>query len=170
MPETVERVFISLGSNLGDVEQNLKDALDRILHFPDVHNLQVSSIYLTEPQGVPDQPWFANQVAMLLCGPSWSPRTFLRALLDVEDSLGRVRVKRWGPRVIDLDLLLFGNHTISEPDIILPHPRMKERAFVLVPLHEIAPDVQLPSGECIKGMLDVIDYEIADTKIWQRVD
>ena len=168
MNSPCEPVYISLGSNMGDAEQNLQDALDSIRNLPDADIVRISTVYKTEPQGVADQPWFANQVAMLRCGPSWSPQSFVKALLTIEDTLGRVRVERWGPRIIDLDLLLFGNQQVCERDTMVPHPRMGERAFVLVPLYEIAPELCLPSGEPLEDKLAQTGYACAHNRIWQH--
>lgn len=153
----------------------------------------LSPVYRTEPQGVKDQPWFANQVARLRAPvPSWeslrrlggsSPlaagevfaaeiqaRELMRALLDLESRLGRERemsAKAWGPRLIDLDLLLFDGVACRHPDLILPHPRLLERAFVLAPLLDIDPDLILPDGTSVRKALERLDYRLENGTIWQ---
>ena len=104
--------------------------------------IRVSSLYETAPVGVTDQPDFLNAVAAVQTG--LGPLETLDALLHIENQMGRVRTERWGPRVIDLDLLLYGGERVSSPGLTVPHPRLRERAFVLVPLAEIAPELRLP--------------------------
>ncbi|MDY7001492.1 MAG: 2-amino-4-hydroxy-6-hydroxymethyldihydropteridine diphosphokinase, partial [Thermodesulfobacteriota bacterium] len=144
-----------MGSNLGKPEKNLMHALARLEEVPGLFVAAYSTVYLTEPQEMRDQPWFANQVACVLCEPGIEPLDLLETCLGIESDMGRIREdipkgradKRFGPRIIDLDLLLFGNLQIKEPGLILPHPRMRSRAFVLLPLLEIAPELVFPDGE-----------------------
>lgn len=104
--------------------------------------------YETEPWGDADQPFFLNQVLALSLGPSWTPRQLLEALQAIETALGRRRgERRYGPRTLDLDILVYGRQRLDEPDLVVPHPRLRERAFVLVPLADIAPDLCLADGE-----------------------
>ena len=131
-----KRAYIGLGANLGDREQMLREALQRLATLGDVK--AVSSLYETEPVGFLDQPPFLNAVAAIE-----TVRTageLVPALLAIERDLGRTRTFRNAPRTLDLDLLLLGGETVNLPGVVLPHPRMHERAFVLVPLAEIAPD------------------------------
>jgi 2-amino-4-hydroxy-6-hydroxymethyldihydropteridine diphosphokinase len=134
-------VFVGLGSNLGDRESALRsglNGLERRGFAPAV----LSSLYLTEPVGGPPQPWYLNQVAG---GQTrLSPEELLRACLETEDEAGRVRGTRFGPRTLDLDLLLYGDEMREEPALTLPHPRLHQRRFVLEPLAEIAPDARHP--------------------------
>lgn len=109
-----------------------------------VHVLKLSSVYETDPVG-PPQPDFLNAVCEI--ATDLSARDLLTTLKEIERSLGRTDGERWGPREIDLDLLLYGDHTIAEEDLIVPHPELTHRAFVMVPLLEIDPDLELPSGE-----------------------
>lgn len=130
----------------------------------------MSSVYYTEPQNVKEQPWFANQVARVICDVEVTPQGLLTSLLNAELALGRERGEkavRFGPRVIDIDLLLFGNEVILSNRLEVPHPRMKERAFVLVPLFEVAGDMLLPDGESLESVLSRIDHRVEDFKIWQ---
>jgi len=135
----VIEAFIGLGSNLGDRLGMLSAALERIAREPGFRLLRASIAYDTAPVG-PPQPRYLNAVAQV--GTLFTPRAALRKLLDFEDQLGRVRGEKWGPREIDLDLLLFGDRVLDEPAV--PHPRLHERAFVLVPLAEIAPGAVHP--------------------------
>ena len=127
-------VFLGLGSNLGARSRNLSAARRR-LRERGVRILRQSSVIETEPWGVLDQPRFLNQVLEV----EWSgtPRQLLRAAKAVERDGGRVRTRRWGPRTIDVDILLFGDARVAEKDLVIPHPRIKERAFVLAGLREL---------------------------------
>ncbi len=136
----VPTVYLALGANLGDREKNLKDALGRINSFVEI--TRASSIYETEPWGVRDQPRFLN----LVCSgeTSLSPVDLLRRIKKIEIEMGRAEGIRFGPRPIDVDILFY-NHLIDlSPALTIPHPRLHERAFVLVPLAEIAPDLVHP--------------------------
>jgi 2-amino-4-hydroxy-6-hydroxymethyldihydropteridine diphosphokinase len=135
------RSFVGLGSNLGDRERNLLEAVG---HLGEIGLVRVSSFRETDPVGVVDQPNFLNAVAEL--SSDLSPRELLDRLLEIERGLGRDRTKeeRWGPRTIDLDLLLYGDETIDEPGLQVPHPRLHERLFVLEPLGDLDPDLVVP--------------------------
>ncbi len=136
-------VYIGLGANLGDPRRQLKEALARLAAAEEVEVLQVSSFYLNPPLGPPDQPWYVNAVARIRT--RLAPEELLRVLRRVEADLGRVKRERWGPRLIDLDLLLYDGVVMPGPDLVLPHPEMHRRAFVLVPLAEIAPEAWHPA-------------------------
>jgi 2-amino-4-hydroxy-6-hydroxymethyldihydropteridine diphosphokinase len=142
--------FLGLGSNQGDRAGMLAQART-LLAGPDLVLLRASHIYESAPWGVPDQPWFLNQV--LEMRTVLSPQALLERCHAVEVRLGRVRTARWGPRTIDVDILLYGDQTISAVSLTLPHPRLRERAFVLVPLLELAPDLRLPTGERVADLL-----------------
>lgn len=133
-----ERVYLSLGGNLGDPLRAMGEALRMLDADPRAEVVAVSSPHRTPPWGKLDQPDFLNVAAALLT--TLSPRQLLDLCLDVERRLKRVRQERWGPRLIDIDILAFGDREIHEHGLEIPHPRMFERAFVLVPLAEIAPD------------------------------
>jgi 2-amino-4-hydroxy-6-hydroxymethyldihydropteridine diphosphokinase len=135
--------YLSLGANLGDRAGNLAAALAR-LEAAGVRVERVSSLYETAPVGGPPQPPYLNLVARV--ETSLPPRELLRLCLAVEAELGRVRTVHWGPRTVDIDLLLYEGATSDDLELTLPHPRMAERQFVLVPLAEIAPDLRLPDG------------------------
>lgn len=136
--------YIGLGSNLGDSRENLRRALNALRRAAGITVCRVASLYRTDPVGIVDQPEFLNTVVEV--STTLSPRRLLARLLEIEDELGRVRGERWGPRVIDLDLLLYDNAEIFTGDLAVPHPRLKERAFVVVPLAELTPDLVLPGG------------------------
>lgn len=131
------RAVLGLGGNLGDRAENLRAALDALAHLPDTSVVAVSSLYETAPVGYADQPDFYNIVALV--ETALSPRALLGGCLGIEAALGRVRTFRNAPRVVDIDLLLFEGVASDDPELILPHPRMMERAFVLVPLAELFP-------------------------------
>ena len=135
----IERTFLGLGGNLGDPAAAMAVALRALDAHPGVSVAAVSSLYRTPPWGVADQPDFLNAVAAL--DTALPARQLLDLGLSIEKGLKRVRAVRWGPRVIDIDILLFGNERIEEAGLQVPHPRMGERAFVLAPLAEIAPEV-----------------------------
>jgi len=164
--------FVGLGSNLGEPERNLATAL-AALERRGLAILAKSTVYQTEPQGIHDQPWFSNQVVSIGCPASLKPLGLLDILQDVENKMGRVRSldpdMHFGPRVIDLDLLLFGNATMHTTRLVLPHPRLTLRAFVMVPLLEIAPDIALPppDGRRVADILRDLDYTVTGTFIFQ---
>lgn len=162
----MNRAYIGMGSNLEpepgtDPAVNLQRAR-AALEDMGLCVAAASPVYHTEPQGYSDQPWFANQVLALDCPDSMGPEDLLDTLLALEQRMGRVRstdpALRFGPRVIDLDVLLFGDTVLHTARLTLPHPRMTERAFVLVPLLDIAPEAVLPSGERLAESLRGLDY------------
>ena len=145
------RVFLGLGSNLGDRESWIRRALEA-LELRGVEIVQSSSIYETEPVGFVGQPDFLNLAVEVKTG--LDPSSLMDACLKIEQSLGRRRGAKDGPRNIDIDLLYYGNTVTSSPDLTLPHPRIAERAFVLTPLAEIAPGFLAPeSGKTVSEML-----------------
>jgi len=133
-------VYLSLGSNLGDRQVNLRNAIGRLLELGDV--LEVSSLYETEPVEFTDQPWFLN--CAVAVRTELIPREFLAGILEIERSMGRERTQPKGPRLIDIDILLYGPAHLNTPTLTIPHPAMAERRFVLEPLAEIAPDAKVP--------------------------
>ncbi len=148
------RVYLSLGGNLGDPAKSMGAALKWLDADARVSVVAVSSLYRTPPWGKTDQPDFLNAAAEL--STSSSPRALLDLCLEAERRLKRVREERWGPRLIDLDILVFGERTIHEVGLEVPHPRMTERAFVLAPLAEIAPDLVI-SGRTVAERLSSVD-------------
>lgn len=140
---TSVRAYLGLGSNLGDRLEHLRGSV-RLLARRGVKPLRSSRVYETAPVGGPPQPDYLN--AVLEVETSLVPRALLGVCLGAEDDLGRVRAERWGPRLIDIDVLTYGREEVAEPGLEIPHPRMHQRAFVLVPLLEIDPDPPLPGG------------------------
>ena len=143
-------IYIALGSNLGDKENNLKEALRRLTK-KGITVRRVSGFILTEPYGVTDQPDFLNAVAEIETDKS--PAELLQILLQTEREMGRKRIRRWGERNIDLDLLLYDDRIIDRPELKVPHPDMQNRDFVLCPLAQIAPDVMHPVLKKTAGQL-----------------
>jgi 2-amino-4-hydroxy-6-hydroxymethyldihydropteridine diphosphokinase len=135
-------VFVGIGSNLERPEAQVKTALTALARLPSTTLLKSSPLYRSAPMGPPDQPSYINAVARLQTG--LGPEPLLDLLQEIESNQGRVRAERWGPRVIDLDLLLYGSRQIDSPRLRVPHPGIADRAFVLVPLHDIAPGIGLP--------------------------
>lgn len=160
--------YISLGSNLGDSVLMLERAAAEIGALGGCRILAESRIYLTEPQGLKGQPWFANQVIKAACASAWEPIPFLAALLNIETRLGRDRKNslKNGPRLIDADLLLFNDAVLDGPFCVLPHPEMCSRAFVLAPLAELAPDLLL-NGKTAAGWLEALPWRREGYKIYQ---
>lgn len=145
-----EIIFLSLGSNVGDRQENLRAAI-AALPAAGVDVKRVSSIYETEPVDLLEQPWFLNCVVQ---GETTVPAVeLLRALREIERRMGSKKLIASGPRLIDIDILLYGQQTINAPELQVPHPRMHLRRFVLVPLVELAPDVQHPSWSASAAQL-----------------
>lgn len=138
------RCALGLGSNIGDTRANIDAALAALNAVDGIEIVARSSDYRTPPWGPVPQDDYRNICALV--DTTLLPRELLRVCLDTETRLGRVRDVRWGPRVIDIDVLLYGTETVDEPDLELPHPRMDTRAFVLIPLAEIWPDARLADG------------------------
>ncbi len=151
---TSETAYLGLGGNLGEPAAAMAAALRLVDADPDTRVETVSSLYRTPPWGKTDQPDFLNAAAKI--STSLSPRELLDLCLDAERRLKRVRAERWGPRVIDMDILVFGDRTVREPGLDVPHPRMLDRAFVLVPLAEIAPALSV-GGEALSARLARLD-------------
>ena len=143
------RAFLGLGANVGDREGNLREAIRRLSATAGVNFLRQSRVYETEPMGITDQPLFLNMVVEVEIGDAMSPRELLDLVKQIERDVGRTKRERWGPREIDIDVLLVGDERVKEEDFEVPHPRMWERAFVMAPLAELAPEVKGPTGETV---------------------
>jgi 2-amino-4-hydroxy-6-hydroxymethyldihydropteridine diphosphokinase len=146
------RAYVGLGANVGNRRDNLDRAVELLARDPGIRVVAVSTVRETDPVGYVDQPRFLNAVAAL--DTDLAPRKLLDRLLAVERALGRKRTgPRFGPRTIDLDLLVYGDETVDEPGLTVPHPRLAERRFVLEPLAELAPDLVLPDGRRIRDLV-----------------
>ena len=147
--------FIGLGSNLDNPAAQIRRAIRTLAAMPETRLVRRSSLYRNPPAGYIEQPEFVNAVARI--ETRLTPRDLLEQLLAIERAHGRVRDFPNAPRTLDLDILLYGERTVREPGLTIPHPRMLERAFVLVPLAEIAPETVVPGGGCIADLVRNID-------------
>lgn len=147
--------FIALGANLRDPEQQIRAAVEELAMLRDTRLMNVSSLYRSAPVGYLDQPEFVNGVAGI--ETALAPHALLDALLAIERRYGRVRQFPNAPRTLDLDIVLYGDLEVDEPGLTIPHPRMHERAFVLVPLAEIAPEIVVPGRGRVRDLLDRVD-------------
>ena len=137
-----ERAWVGLGGNVGNAVATVGAAIDRLGRIPGTRLLAGSRLYRTPAWGFEAQADFVNAVALL--ETSLGARELLEHMLDIERSFGRERRERWGPRILDLDLLLYGDHVIDEPGLRVPHPHLHERAFALLPLLDVTPDAEIP--------------------------
>ncbi len=151
----MERVYIGLGSNLSNPVEQIYEAIVSLMSLPQSTWLSVSSLYVTKPHGPQDQPDFVNAVAAV--DTDLAPRELLEILQSLESDQGRIKTRKWGERTIDLDILLFGSRIINEPDLVVPHPRMQERSFVMVPLLEVL----LPLSD-LEAQPDVVKKYLAE--------
>ncbi|MDI7743840.1 2-amino-4-hydroxy-6-hydroxymethyldihydropteridine diphosphokinase [Lysinibacillus fusiformis] len=163
----MNKVYLSLGTNIGQREENLKLAVRLLQEKPNVTVQSISSIYETAPVGYLDQPSFLN--IALYIETSLPAMDVLTICQSVENELGRVRDIRWGPRIIDLDILLFNNDNIEVENLIVPHPRMFERAFVLVPLLEIAASIEALQLQLAKSSLESMNLVAEGITKWKSV-
>jgi len=141
-------VVLGLGGNIGDTRSLMREAIEHLAGQPDVAVKAVSALYRTPPWGKTDQPPFLN--AAVKIETDLSPQELLGVVLSVEQALGRERKERWGPRTIDIDILIYGGRTVDEPGLCVPHPRLTERAFALAPLVDVMPDAEVagrPAGD-----------------------
>ena len=160
-------VYLSLGSNVGDREANLRAAIDELPHVG-VGITRVSSFYETEPVDLREQPWFLNCVVD--AETHFDPFLLLRALREIETKMGSKKLAAKGPRLMDIDILLYGAETISTPELQVPHPRMHLRRFVLVPLAEIAPGLKHPAWhDSVAGLL-ACTVDSSAVKLWRSLD
>jgi len=138
----MKTAYIGIGSNIGDPRRNCLDAIDRIGKIDACEIISVSSLYVTEPVGVSGQEWYINgAVSISTCLSAFD---LIKRLLDIEADMGRVRKTRWGPRIIDLDILLFEQDIINDKILTVPHPMMHLRRFVMAPMTDLAPDIMHP--------------------------
>ena len=146
--------IIALGSNLGDKAANIDKAIGLLTELGDVKLVDRSRNYATEPWGKTDQDWFIN--AAIAVTTKLAPKDLLARCKEIERRMGRVPTEKWGPRIIDLDLLVYGNVVMDDPVLVLPHPHIGARAFVLAPLMDIAPD-RIIAGKSVRDMHAAID-------------
>lgn len=152
----MERIYIGMGSNLAAPQQQLRNAIEALAQLPGTALAGVSAFYQSDSL-LPGQPHYTNAVAAL--DSDLAPLDLLDALQAIENDQGRQRLERWGPRTLDLDILLFGDRLIDEPRLKVPHYQMHLRAFVLYPLAELAPaDLQLPDGQSLSGLLEACPF------------
>jgi 2-amino-4-hydroxy-6-hydroxymethyldihydropteridine diphosphokinase len=149
------RAYLSLGSNLGDRAGHLQTAVDALAAAPGVTVVAVSNVYETDPVGGPEQGRYLNAVVAI--DTALTPHELLALAQGIEADAHRVRAERWGPRTLDVDVLLVGDAVVSEPDLIVPHSRMWERGFVLAPLHDVAPDLVDAPADGWPGVARVAD-------------
>jgi 2-amino-4-hydroxy-6-hydroxymethyldihydropteridine diphosphokinase len=149
----VAKAYVGIGANLGEPERQIAEALELLRAEDGIDVVAVSSLRETEPVGYRDQPNFLNGAVAL--ETELSPRELLERLLAIERRLGRERGTgpRFGPRIIDLDLILYGDETVDEPDLTVPHPRLAERRFVLEPLAELDPALEIPGHGSVQSLL-----------------
>jgi len=151
MSEHWRPAYVAIGSNLDDPQARVLEAFERLAVLPDSAGLRRSRLYETRPMGPQDQPPYVNAAAGLLT--QGSARELLARLLGIETAMGRIRRERWGPRVIDLDLIWMAGETIDEPGLTLPHPGVSSRNFVLYPLADIAPTLAIPGHGTVSALL-----------------
>lgn len=155
-PEAEHTAFIAIGSNMDSPADNCIEAANILDNHPVISISSRSSLYETEPFGKSDQDWFVNSVVKVTT--HLSPKLLFKACLAIEKNMGRVRVEKWGPRIIDLDILFYDDFVFKESDLEVPHPGIAERSFVLEPMNEIAPDFIHPKlKKNIKALLEEIE-------------
>jgi len=154
MPHTA---FIAIGSNLGSPAENCRRAAERLNDHPSITVTVRSSLYESEPFGKTDQDWFVNSAIQI--ETSLGPEELLKTCLSMETDMGRTRGEKWGPRIIDLDILFYDDLILKQEGLEIPHPGIPERSFVLVPMHEIAPDHIHPRlKKSIQALLEEIEH------------
>ncbi|OAJ72735.1 2-amino-4-hydroxy-6-hydroxymethyldihydropteridine pyrophosphokinase [Brevibacillus sp. SKDU10] len=162
------KVYIALGSNQGEREAMLKGAITELHAHDFIQVYRLSSVYETDPVGYMNQPAFLNMVIEI--ETSLTPLELLQTALSIEQKLGRVRLERWGPRNIDIDLLLFGEEEVALPNLVIPHPEMIHRAFVLIPLqevwHGVIPGTDLSIEEAIHQCIETQGVQVWGTLDW----
>ena len=157
------KVYIALGSNIGDREASLREAIKFLKNHSSIKISKISSLYESEPVGPVKQGNFYNMVVEI--ETELTPENLLSVCQLIEQRLKRKKTVKWGPRTIDLDILLYDSLEVNLEELIIPHPEMKNRAFVLVPLLEIAPEAKLPSGETLRNYLSLLPPESHPHKI-----
>ena len=157
--------FIAIGSNLGTPKKNCIEAIDIISSNPDIKTISKSSLYQTAPVGNTEQDWFINSVIKI--STQLNPDILLAVLLKIESKMGRIRKEKWGPRIIDLDLLFYDNLIIKQKDLTLPHPEIQKRNFVLQPLNEIEENFIHPS---LNKSINTLLKESKDNSVVKKIN
>ena len=165
--ENRKMILIGLGSNIGDRQKNIKDAIQELSKHKDISIDKISSLYETKPVGVTKQPDFLN--AAISIHTTLAPKDLLAVCLQVECQMGRVRDQRWGPRNIDIDMLIYHDLMIKDEVLTIPHPLLHERCFVLIPLQEIASDLKVYRGYTPAELLDRRD-DVSDVIFYKKLD
>ena len=161
-------ILIGLGSNLGERDCQLEQALQRLEQAGEMRIVSVSNLYETKPVGVTDQPKFLNMAARL--DTPLTPLELLKRCLAVENEMGRLRTRRWGPRIIDIDLLEYDKRRVRLTELILPHPEIVNRGFVLIPLNDIAPELILENEKTVAEMAGLfLAGTQNDVRLWKKV-
>ena len=160
-------IVLCLGTNMGDREINLERALQLLTSRYDIEVVNVSSIYETAPFGVTDQEDFLNLTVAI--STSLAPQDLLRACLAVEQAIGRVRIRRWGPRVIDIDILLYNDAIMATAELTLPHLGILQREFVVIPLKEMSPELVLPDGRTVAAAAADFHPDSKNVRLWKRI-
>lgn len=163
-PAVKHRTVLSLGSNVGDRLDNLQEAVDALFDAPGLDFIALSPVYETKPVGGPEQGDYLNVV--IVVNSRVAPESLLERVLAIEDAMDRTRTIRWGPRTLDIDIVAMGDITSDDPELLLPHPRAKERAFVLRPWSDLEPDATLPGH----GRLTDLLPGVADQELRRRDD
>lgn len=158
------RTVLSLGSNLGDRLDNLQEAIDALFDAPGLDFIALSPVYETKPVGGPEQDDFLNVV--IVANSRVAPESLLERVLNIEEAMARTREVRWGPRTLDIDIVMMGDVTSDDPALVLPHPRAHERAFVLRPWYDVDPDASLPGQGRVTDLL----VAVADQELRRRDD
>ena len=151
-------VYIGLGANLDQPQQQLKQAFIELAQLPSSSLLSYSSLYSSKPVGPQDQPDFVNAVALL--NTDLQPIALLDALQQLEQEHGRIRKRHWGERTLDLDIILIDDKVINSERLIVPHPYAQQRSFVLYPLYEISPELRFPDGKSLEQLLSALDNDL----------
>jgi len=162
----MKSVYLGLGSNIEPKVEYLKKAVEKIAAEPEIILEKTSSLYLTKAYGYQDQADFINAVVYLKT--SLTPEKLLKTVLKIESDLGRVRTQKWGPRTIDIDILFYNKLEYQSQDLIIPHPEIKKRAFVLIPLIEVAEDPLFIEDIVIKKWLQKLDYDQDEIKFYDE--
>ncbi|BBE31723.1 2-amino-4-hydroxy-6-hydroxymethyldihydropteridine diphosphokinase [Tepiditoga spiralis] len=153
--------YLSLGSNMGNTKKNIDSALQKLQQDSKINITKKSSYYKTEPVGYKNQEWFLNIVIEI--ETTYTPYELLKKCNEIEKDLKRKRIIRWGPRTIDIDILLYENFTSNDKKLTVPHPRMTERGFVMIPLFEIVPEIKI-NNKPIKTYMKKFDEDVIKIK------